>query len=329
MTNRRDFITLLGGAAAWPLAARAQQGQRVRRIGVLLGGDENDPVANLRYSAFTQALVGLGWTNGRNARINLRWGGGDINRMRALAQELVRLQPDIILTSGATATVALQRETQTIPIVFPAASDPVPSGIVPRLNQPGGNVTGFASFEPSLGGKWLELLSEIAPGLKRAAVMFNPDSPAASAYMPSFETAARSLKIVPITARVHSDREIETAIIALGREPGGGLVVTPDVFSLVHREPIILAAARNNVPAVYAYSDFARDGGLLFYGPDLVDSFRRAASYVDRILRGAKPGDLPVQFPTKFEMVVNRKTATALGLVVPPSILLRADEVIE
>jgi putative tryptophan/tyrosine transport system substrate-binding protein len=210
-------------------------------------------------------------------------------------------------------------------------TDPVAQRIVPRLDRPGGNVTGFADFgEASLGGKWLELLSEIAPGLKRAAIMFNPDTAPASTYMPSFETAARSLKVVQIIpALVHSDTEIETAIIALGREPGGGLVVLADAFMTAHRAPIISAAARNNVPAVYTFSPFARGGGLLSYGPDQVEIFRRAASYVDRILRGAKPGDLPVQFPTKYEMVVNLKTAKALGLTVPQSILLRADEVIE
>jgi putative ABC transport system substrate-binding protein len=208
-------------------------------------------------------------------------------------------------------------------------TDPVASGIVPRLNQPGGNITGFASTEASLGGKWLELLSEIAPGLKRAAIMFNPDTAPVSAYMPSLETAARSFKVDPIIAPVHSDAEIEAAIIALGREPGGGLVVIPDTWMTAHRAPIISAAARNNVPAVYWQPFFVRDGGLLSYGIDQLDLFRRAASYVDRILRGAKPGDLPVQFPVKFEMVVNRKTAKALGLAIPPSILLRADEVIE
>jgi putative ABC transport system substrate-binding protein len=329
MIRRRDFITLLGGAAAWPLAARAQQGDRVRRIGVLMPGDENDPLAKARVSAFTQALADLGWTDGRNVRMDLRWAGGDINRIRALAQELVGLQPDIILTSGTPETVAVHLEARTIPIVFANAADPVASGIVPGLNQPGGNITGFVTFEPTMAGKWLELLSEIVPGLKRAAIMFNPDTSPASLYMPSFETAARSLKVAPTIAPVHSDAEIETAIIALGREPGGGLVVMADAFTAVHRAPIILAAARNNVPAVYTFSFFARDGGLLSYGVDVVDLIRRAATYVDRILRGAKPGDLPVQLPTKFEMVVNRRTATALGLAVPPSILLRADEVIE
>jgi putative ABC transport system substrate-binding protein len=328
--RRREFITLLGGAAvAWPLAVRAQQGNRVRRIGYLSSLDENDPVAKTNVSAFTQALADLGWAVGRNMRIDLRWSGGDANRIRALAQELVGSQPDIILAQGTPATVALQRETRTIPIVFGIAADPVASGIVARLDRPSGNITGFANYEASLGGKWLELLSEIAPGLKRAAIMFNPDTAPVSAYMPSLETAARSLKVAPISAPVHSDLEIETAIAALGREPGGGLVVMPDVFMTAHRAPIILAAARNNVPAVYTLPDYPRDGGLLSYGVDLVDTFRRAASYVDRILRGEKPGDLPVQFPTKFEMLVNRKTATALGLAIPPSILLRATEVIE
>jgi putative ABC transport system substrate-binding protein len=324
--KRREFITFVGGAAAWPLAVRAQQDGRVRRIGVLMG---DETLQKARLSAFTQALADLGWTDGRNVRMDVRWSGGDINRIRALAQELVGLQPDIIVTNGTPNTVALQQETRTILIVFGNVSDPVAQRIVDRLDRPSGNVTGFSGFEASLGGKWLELLSEIAPGLKRAAIMFNPDTAPVSAHMPSFETAARSLKVEAITASVHSDEEIETAMIALGREPGGGLVVMPEVFTQVHRAPIILAAARNNVPAVYGISDFARDGGLLSYGADLVDPYRRAASYVDRILRGAKPGDLPVQFPTKFEMVVNLKTAKALGLTVPLSILLRADEVIE
>jgi len=292
--RRREFVALLGGAAAWPLAARAQQGERVRRIGVLVPGDENDPAAKLRVSTLTQALAGFGWTDGRNVRMDLRWAGGDTNRIRALARELVALQPDIILANGTPATATLQRETRTIPIIFAGLPDPVPLGIVPRLNQPGGNVTGFATNEASLGGKYLELLSEIAPGLKRAAIMFNPDIANASIFRPSLETAAGSLKVEPIIAPVRGDVEIETAIIALGREPGGGLVVMPDIFMTAHRAPIILAAARNNVPAVYSLSAFARDGGLLSYGVDRVDIWGRAASYVDRILRGEKPGDLPV-----------------------------------
>jgi putative ABC transport system substrate-binding protein len=261
--------------------------------------------------------------------MDLRNAGDDINRIPVLAQELIGLQPDIIVTTSTPATAALQRETRTIPIVFVSVSDPVAQRIVARLNRPGGNVTGFANYEASLGGKWVELLSEIAPGLKRAAIMFNPDTAPVSALMPSFETAARSLKVALISAPVHSDAEIETTIIALGREPGGGLVVMPGAFTVMHRAPVILAAARNNVPAVYPNSPQVRDGGLLSYGPDQLDILRRAATYVDRILRGEKPGDLPVQLPVKYEMVVNRKTAKALGLVVPPSILLRADEVIE
>jgi putative ABC transport system substrate-binding protein len=289
--RRREFITLLGGTAAWPLAAHAQQGGRVRRIGVLMPYDENDPMAKTFVSAFIQSLAGLGWTDGRNLRMDLRWHGDDANRIRVLAQELVGLQPDVIVTFATAATVALQRETRTIPIVFAGVADPVASGLVARLDRPGGNVTGFGVLEATLGGKWLELLSEIAPGLKRAAIMFNPDINPVSVYMPSFETAARSLKVVPITAPVRSDAEIETAITALGREPGSGLVSLAGAFMLAHRAPIISAAERNKVPAVYNVSDFARDGGLLSYSADLVDAFRRAATYVDRILRGAKAGD--------------------------------------
>jgi putative tryptophan/tyrosine transport system substrate-binding protein len=325
--RRREFIAGLG-AAVWPLAARAQQGDRVRRIGVLMSQDEADPFKTW-VSTFTQTLSGLGWTDGRNVRMDLRWGDGDINRIQALAQELVVLQPDIIVTNATTATVAVQRETRTIPIVFFGVGDPVANGLVTRLDRLSGNVTGFADLEASLGGKWLELLSEIVPGLERAAIMFNPDTGPVSAYMPSLETAARLIKVVPITAPVHNDAEIETAIIALGREPKDGLVVIPGAFMQTHRALIILAAARNNVPAVYSRSLFARDGGLLSYGSDPVDPFRGAATYVDRILRGAKPAELPIQLPTKFEMAVNLKTAGALGLTVPQSILLRADEVIE
>jgi putative ABC transport system substrate-binding protein len=326
--RRRQFIAGLGSAVAWPVVARAQQGERVRRIGVLMAADENGQ-GSRGFSVFTQALADLGWTDGRNVRMDVRWGGGDTNRMQGLAQELVALQPDIILADSTPVTVALQRETRTIPIVFASVSDPVASGIVARLDRPSGNITGIANLEASLGGKWLEVLSEIAPGLKRAAIMFNPDIFPVSTFMPSLETAARSLKVVPITAPVRSDAEIETAIGALGREPGGGLVTMPDIFIVTHRSVIILAAARNNVPLVHGFSDFAREGGLLSYGPYTLDRFPRAATYVDRILRGAKPGDLPVQFPTKYEMVVNLKTAKALGLTVPQSILLRADEVIE
>jgi putative ABC transport system substrate-binding protein len=319
MIKRREFVAGLGGAAAWPLVARAQQGDRMRRIGVLMPFEESDPVAKTYVSAFTHAFADLGWIDGRNVRMDLRWGGGDNNRLRAFARELVGRQPDIILANGTPPTVAVQRETRTIPTVFVDVSDPVASGIVARLDRPSGNISGFALFEASLGGKWLELLSEIAPGLKRAAIMFNPDTAApVSTFMPSIETAARSLKVEPIITHVHGDRQ-----------PRGGLVVVGGAFMSAHRAPIILAAAQNNLPAVYSRSFFVKDGGLFSYGVDPVDPFHRAATYVDRILRGAKPGDLPVQFPIKFEMVVNLKTAKALGLTVPQSILLRADEVIE
>jgi putative tryptophan/tyrosine transport system substrate-binding protein len=333
--RRRAFIAGLGGAVAWLAVARAQQ-DHMRRVGVLMGFDENDPVAKAYLSAFTQALAALGWTDGRNVRMHLRLTGSDISRVRAFAHELVGLQPDIILTFATQATADVQQETPTIPIVFVNVSDPVASGLVASLDRPGGNITGFATFEPSLGSKWLELLSEIAPGLKRAAIMFNPDTappgPIAtpiSLHMPSFEAAARSLNVEPITAPVRSDAEIETAINALGHEPRGGVVVFLDIFTAVHRAPIMLATARNNVPAVYGASESVREGGLLSYGPAQIDSFPRAASYVDRILRGAKPAELPVQLPVKFEMAVNLRTAKALGLTVPLSILARADEVIE
>jgi putative ABC transport system substrate-binding protein len=327
--RRREFIAGLGSAAAWPVVARAQPGDRVRHIGVLMAFDENDPLAKLRLFTLTQTLAGLGWTDGRNVQMDLRWGGGDTDRTRALAHELVGLQPDIIVAGGSPAAAALQRETRTIPIIFASVSDPVASGIIARLDLPGGNITGFATQEASLGGKWLELLMEIAPELKRVAIMFNPDTAPVSSFTPSFEMAARSLKVAPVMAPVRGDVEIETAINALGRERRGGLVVVPDVFMDVHRALIMSEAARNHVPAVYPNSAYTKGGGLLSYGVELVDAFRRAATYVDRILRGAKPAELPVQLPTKFEMAVNLKTAKALGLAVPQSILLRADEVIE
>jgi putative ABC transport system substrate-binding protein len=309
--------------------AHAQQAARIRRIGMLMAGDENDPVWKPLVPAFTLALADLGWTDRRNVRMDVRWYGDDINRIRALARELVGLQPHIILANSTPATVALQRETRAIPIVFMGLADPVASGIVPRLDRPSGNITGFVIWEASLGGKWLELLSEIAPGLERVAIIFNPDTAPALAYTPSFERAAKSLKIEPITAPIHGDVEIETAIVSLGREPGGGLVFMPDVFTTAHRVPIILAAARNNLPAVYAVSEFVRDGGLLSYGVELVDNFRRAASYVDRILRGENVGDLPIQFPTKYNLIINLRTAKTLGLTIPETLLATADEVIQ
>jgi putative ABC transport system substrate-binding protein len=330
--RRREFITVVGGAAvSWPLAARAQQPDRMRRIGVLMAFAENDPDAMAQLSGFLQRLAQLGWTDGRNVRMDLRWAVGSVDRTRMFAKELVDLQPDVILAHATPATAALQRETRTIPIVFAVVSDPVGVGFVASLQRPGGNLTGFIHMEASLGGKWLELLTEIAPGVKRATIMFNPDTApyARSYYLPSFEVAARSLKVAPIVAPVHSEAEIETVITSLGREPGGGLVVLPDTFSQVHRAAIILLAARNNVPAAYYDNSFAVDGGLFSYGPDQADIFRRAAPYVDRILKGEKPADLPVQAPTKYILVINLKTAKALGLDVPVQLRQLADDVIE
>jgi len=330
--RRREFIAGLGAVvAASPVAALAQQSDRIRRIGVLIGGAENDPEAKAWVATFTLGLAELGWADGRNARIDVGWGAGSVSRIRTLAKELVARRPETILASGTPVTAALRQETQTIPIVFTLVGDPVGDGFVESLPRPGGNITGFISQEAAMAGKWLELLTEIAPAVKQAAFMFNPDtnSRGGAYFQPAFEVAARLLKVEPIAAPVRSDAEIETVINSLGRGPRGGLVVMSDSFVTAHRATPILLAARNNVPAVYSVSVFSRDGGLLSYGPDYKDIFRRAAPYVDRILRGAKPADLPVQLPTKYEMTVNLKTAKALGLAVPPSILLRADEVIE
>ncbi len=330
--RRREFIALLGGATtAWPLAARAQSSNRMRRIGVLMGYAESDPEAKGFFAGFVQSLADLGWIAGRNLQMNVRWAPGSVDRMRSFAKELVELQPDVILANSTPVTAALQRETRTIPIVFAVASDPVGSGFVASLARPGGNITGFSIAEPSLPGKWMELLTEITPGLQRAAMMFNPDTAAyvSSYYLPSFEAAAQSLKVAPITARVRSDAEIEMVITSLGREPGGGLLVMPDNFMTIHRAQIISLAARNNVPAVYQLPVNVRDGGLLSYGADFADVFRRAAPYADRVLRGTMPSELPVQMPTKYIMALNAKTAKALGLTVPPTLLVRADEVIE
>jgi putative ABC transport system substrate-binding protein len=329
--RRRELITLLGGAAAWPIAARAQQRGLLRRIGVLMSWDESDPEIKTFFSSFMQGLAKSGWTDGGNVQMEVRWAGGNVDRLRMFAKELVDLQPDVILATSTPATAALQQATRAIPIVFAGISDPVGAGFVASLSRPGGNITGFINMEGAFGGKWLEVLKEIAPDIKRAAIMFNPDTAPAggSYYLPSFDAAARKLKVEPIAARVRSVAEIETVITSLGREPGGSLVVMPDAFMETHRGQIILFAARNNVPTVYSLSVFARNGGLLSYGADRVDIFRRSASYVDLILRGAKPAELPVQLPFKYEMTVNAKTAKSLGLDVPLFFQQRADEVIE
>jgi putative tryptophan/tyrosine transport system substrate-binding protein len=331
--RRREFVTLLGGAAVfWSQAASAQNPGGVRRIGVLLSLAESDPEGKAQFSGFTQGLAELGWIDGRNLRMEVRWGRGDIDRIRTFAKELVALQPDVILAHGTPVTAALHGETRTIPIVFVTVSDPVGDGFVAGLPHPGGNITGFITSESAITAKMFELLTEIAPGLKRVAILFNPDTAPGRGtyYFRDFEPAVRSANVEPIAARARSDAEIEAVVTSLGGEPGGGLVVMPDYFMLNHIGPITLLAARSNVPAIYPWrSVVANDGALFSYGPDLRDIVRRGAPYVDRILRGEKPADLPVQVPVKFEMAVNTKTAKALGLTIPHNLLVVADEVIE
>jgi putative ABC transport system substrate-binding protein len=328
--RRRQFIAGLGSVGVWPVAARAQQPDRMRRIGVLTSINEDDPEGQVQMDLFTRALQDLGWTEGRNLRMDVRW-AVETDRINLFARELVGLQPDVIVSNTTATTVAFQRETRTIPIVFLTVSDPVGSGFVESIARPGGNITGFLFQEAGMTGKWLQLLVEIAPHIKRAAIMFNPESGGSRPYfrLPTFDAAAQSLNVEPIVAQVRDDADIEAAMTSLAREPGGGVVVVPSGFTQAHRATITSAAARNNLPAVYGNSVTPRDGRLLSYGVVIRDSYRRSAAYVDRILRGAKPADLPVQLPVQFEMVVNLKTAKALGLTVPQSILLRADEVIE
>jgi putative ABC transport system substrate-binding protein len=329
--RRRDFLTHLGAGAVACVAARAQQIERVRHIGVLMGWNQSDTEAQSNLAAFVQELQLLGWIDGRNIRIDYRWSDGDVNRMQTFAKDLVALTPDVILAHTTPVTAALKHETQSIPIVFVVVGDPVGEGFVAGLGHPGSNITGFPYSENEIAGKMLELLIEMAPTVRRAAIMFNPDTAPGrgSYYLPSFERAAQLLRLEAIPAPVRDDAEARATIDLLGRKEGGGLVAMPDGFTLVHRAPMISQAARSRIPAVYWNSVIARDGGLLSYGPDTGDIFRRAAPYVDRILRGEKPSELPVQLPTKFQMVVNLKTAKALGLTPPQSILLRADEVIE
>ena len=302
----------------------------MRRVGVLMGFSESDPEIRAFLAAFVQELARLGWVDGRNARIEQRWTNGDMNRASAFAKELVASPPDVVLTSSTPVTAALHRETRTVPIVFTLVSDPVTAGFVASMRRPGGNITGFTNHEGATGGKWLSLLKQIAPAIKRAGSIFNPETaPAGGNYLlNSFEAAARSLGIEPVTMPVHSDGEIETAIAALGTEQAG-LVVMPDAFTVVHIGTVISSTARHNVPAIYEGQQFAKGGGLISYGADFTDIFRRAAGYFDRILGGEKPADLPVQAPTKFEMTINLKTAKALGPTVSPALLATADEVIE
>jgi len=329
--KRREFITLLGGAAAWPLAARAQQpGVRVRRIGVLTNLPSDDAEAQLRNAAFLQGLQELGWMVGRNLRIDFRWvTPGDDGRLREYAAELVALAPEVILAVGVTSVVELQQTTRTMPMVFVQVSDPVGAGFVANLARPGGNITGFTLFEYGLSAKWVELLKEIAPGITRMAVLRDPSNPSGTGQFGAIQAVAGSFRVdlSPIDMRDLS--EIEAAVGAFARGSNGGMIVLPGSLTITHRGQIIALAARNGLPAVYPFRYYAAAGGLISYGPDAVDQYRRAAGYIDRILKGEKPADLPVQAPTKYELVINLKTAKTLGLEVPAQLLARADEVIE
>jgi putative ABC transport system substrate-binding protein len=328
--KRREFITLMGGAAAvWPLAARAQQPARMRRIGVLMNLTADDPESPARLAAFAQGLADLGWTIGRNLRIDYRWAAGDPERIRRDADELVALAPDLILSSGTPTVAALQKATRSVPIVFAQVVDPVGNGFVETLARPGGNITGFSVFEYGISGKWLELLKEIAPSVTRAAILRDLALASGSGQFGALQSVAPSLGVELSPVGVGDAGAMERAVVAFARSPNGGLIVTASTLAVIHRELITRLAAEHRLPAVYHSSYYITSGGLISYGPNSIDPFRRAASYVDRILKGEKPADLPVQAPTKYELVINLKTAKALGLEVPPTLLARADEVIE
>jgi putative ABC transport system substrate-binding protein len=327
--RRREFVTLLSGAAAWPLAARAQQGERMRRIGALMNRSAENPDGAATITAFKTTLEQLGWNDGANVRVDIRWGANDAELERRFATELVGLAPDVILASGTISVAALQRATRTVPVVFVGVSDPVGAGFISNLARPGGNLTGFMLFEYSLSGKWLELLKQIVPGVTQAAVLRDASNPAGIAQFGAIRSTASSLGIDVTPIDIHDNAEIEGAIAAFGRGTNRGLIVTPSASESGHRDLIIRLAARHKLPAVYGFRLSTAAGGLISYGPDLIDQFRRAGSYVDRILKGESAGDLPVQAPTKFELVVNLKTAKALGVAVPQSLLASADEVIE
>jgi len=327
--RRREFITLLGGATAWPIAARGQQGERMRQIGVLTGSRAEDPDNKARTAAFEQALERLGWTPGRNVRIDCRFAGGDAVTSRKQAEELVALAPDVIVSSGSFSTGHLLQVTRTVPVVFAIAPDPVGSGFVDSLSQPGRNATGFMQFEYGLSGKWLELLKEITPSLTRAIVLWDPAIPAGIGQFAIIQAAATSAGVDLKPVNLSHAGEIERAITAFARVPNGGLIVTASALAVVHRDLIIALAARHKLPAVYYERHSVVAGGLISYGANIIDQYRRAAGYVDRILKGEKPADLPVQAPTKYELVINLKTAEAISLTMPPSVLARADEVIE
>jgi ABC-type uncharacterized transport system substrate-binding protein len=329
LIRRREFITLLGGAAAWPLAAHAQQGERVRRIGVLLPAAADDPEWQARVGAFLQALALLGWSIGRNVRIDTRWATTNAGEIRRHAAELAALAPDIILAGGTTPAVPLLQATHTVPVVFTLGVDPVGGGLVAGLARPGGNATGFMSYEFSMGGKWLELLKQIAPGVTRVAVLRDTTQAAATSMFAAMQAVAPSLGVEVIPVNMRNAGEIEQSVETFARSPSGGLIPMSSATAVRHRELILTLAARHRLPAIYWERFFVAAGGLMSYGPDLVEQFKQAAGYVDRILRGEKPADLPVQAPTRYELVINLKTAKALGLDVPPTLLARADEVIE
>jgi putative tryptophan/tyrosine transport system substrate-binding protein len=327
--RRREFISLLGGTAVWPLIARAQQPERVRRIGVLSVLDEGDREMKAWLAAFRQRLESLGWSEDRNVRIDVRFVAADAKLAQALASELVALQPDVILAQSTEITAALQKETRAIPIVFVAVSDPIGSGFIGSLARPGGNLTGLLNFEATITGKWLAMLKEIAPQLSRAALVANPKTTPFDFFVRAAEAAVPTLAIELVTRPVETNADIERSIASFASTPNGGLLLVPDGTTIAHRDLIIALAARHRLPAVYSARYFVAAGGLMSYGTDRADVFRQAASYIDRILRGAKPAEIPVQAPVKYEPVVNLNTAKALGLDVPPSLLVRADEVIE
>jgi putative ABC transport system substrate-binding protein len=329
--RRRDLIKGVAGAVAWPLAVRAQQSDALRRVGVLMGFDENDPIGQAYLVALRDELKKHGWAEDRNIRMDVRWAkADDPGARRRFATELVTLQPDVIISHSTPTTAALLQQTRTIPIVFAIVSDPVGSGFVASFSRPGGNVTGFTNIEPTIAGKWMELLREIAPRVDRILLLYNPTTaPYAEYYLRPFKSAAASFEVEAMVGSVHNMSELESVIATHSRAPNGGLVVMTDSFMTAHRAEIVSLAARYRLPAVYAFRFFTALGGLLSYGNDLNDNFRRAGTYADRILKGEKPSELPVQAPVKFQLVINVKTAKALGLSVPPSLLARADEVIE
>jgi len=329
--RRREFMTLLGGAAAaWPVVGRAQRGERERHIAVLMTNVEDDPEGQARAAALRQGLQALGWTEGMNLRIDWRWSGGDIGRTRNYAAEVAALAPDLVVANGSANLSALKEAIRSIPIIFVLVNDPVGQGFISSLGHPGGAITGFTFVEYSMFGKSLELLRQVAPAVTRVTFMFNPDTvPYYDRFLLSFETEARKYSVEVTPGRVRNEAEIVGAVAALAAAPGGGLMVPPDAYTLVHRELIVQSTAQHRIPAIYSYRQLIKEGGLMSYGPETSDIFRRSASYVDRILKGANPAELPAQAPVKFEFAINLKTATTLGLTVPPTVIALADEVIE